>query len=72
MGGEKPSGRCASCGAALGFDDIGATKRFINRGSTVFYCRPCLAGRLGISVEFLEEKIEHFRRQGCTLFSEEG
>ena len=67
--GLTPSGDlCRDCGKKLTFNERGATKRFINRGSTVFYCRECLSKRLGITPEFLDRKIEHFKRQGCTLF----
>lgn len=59
---------CMKCGKPLTYNEIGAHKRFINRGSTSFLCKRCLAERLGISTEFIDDKIEHFKRQGCTLF----
>lgn len=61
-------GRCISCGATLSFNDIGAHKKFINRGASSFYCQKCLCEKLNISQERLLEKIEHFKAQGCTLF----
>ncbi len=60
--------QCKNCGRTLTADDIGATRRFINRGATEFLCIPCLAKHLGVSESFLRDKIEYFRRQGCTLF----
>ena len=59
---------CVKCGKPLEFNDIGATKKFINRGATEFMCRACLAKELGVSEELIEKKIEQFKRQGCMLF----
>ncbi len=59
---------CIACGKGLHAQDIAAHRKFINRGSTSFYCKQCLAEKLDISVEILDRKIEHFKRQGCTLF----
>ena len=59
---------CIHCGAPLSFNDIGATKKFINRGCTEFMCRKCLAEKLKVSEELINEKIEYFKQQGCTLF----
>lgn len=33
-----------------------------------FFCIVCLAEYLDVTDEELEEKIEEFREQGCTLF----
>lgn len=59
---------CMKCKKVLTHNEIGAYKRFINRGSTSFLCRECLAERLGVSPTLIDGKIEHFKRQGCTLF----
>lgn len=56
------------CKGALSFNDIGAHKKFINRGSREFLCRSCLAEKLGVTVEDIDRKIEEFKLQGCTLF----
>lgn len=48
--------------------DRGAYRKFVNRGSTSFLCKSCLAEKFGIKERVLDEKIEHFRKQGCTLF----
>lgn len=60
--------RCIRCGAELTFLDIGAYKKFVNRGSKEFLCKKCLAEELKIPEKVLDEKIEHFRKIGCTLF----
>lgn len=59
---------CIRCGKELLQNDIGAYKKFINRGSTEFMCRTCLAKELNVSEERINEKIEIFKLQGCTLF----
>ena len=60
--------RCMRCGKELNSIDIGAHKKFINRGSTEFMCKSCLAYELNVSEELIDKKIEHFKKQGCTLF----
>nr|WP_296463455.1 hypothetical protein [uncultured Acetatifactor sp.] len=62
------TGGCMQCGKALTFNEVGAYKKFVNRGSTSFLCKTCLSAKLGVTVERIDEKIEQFRAQGCTLF----
>lgn len=59
---------CRRCGRELTFNEIGATKKFINRGSTSFFCKACLAQWLDVPEEMIDAKIEAFKKQGCTLF----
>ena len=59
---------CFRCGAALSYNDIGAHKKFINRGSTTYLCKKCLAAELHVSEELIDRKIALFKMQGCTLF----
>ena len=59
---------CIRCGKELNSIDLGAHKNFINRGSTEFMCKSCLAYDLNISEELIDKKIEHFKKEGCTLF----
>lgn len=59
---------CIQCSKALNYNEIGATKKFLNRGTTNFYCLDCLADKLDIPLSLIEEKIEQFKSQGCTLF----
>lgn len=40
----------------------------VNRGATEFLCIKCLAEYFKISEDLVREKIEHFRKMGCTLF----
>ena len=59
---------CIRCGKELNSIDIGAHKKFISRGSTEFMCKSCLADELKVPEKLIDKKIEHFKKQGCTLF----
>ena len=61
-------GKCRKCGKDLTPDEIGASRKFINRGTTEFVCLDCLAERFKVSRQLLEDKIEYLRQHGCTLF----
>lgn len=60
---------CIKCGKTLDNDDIGATKKFINRGAEKFMCVPCLALHFNVSEELIRKKIEEYRAYGCSLFT---
>ena len=59
---------CICCGKELNSVDIGAHKKFINRGSTKFMYKNCLAKDLNVPEELIDQKIEYYKKQGCTLF----
>lgn len=59
---------CIKCGRELCGNDIGLTKKLINRGATDFFCIDCLAEKFDCSRELLEEKIKQLKSSGCTLF----
>lgn len=59
---------CMKCGRKLKRDEIALTKKLINRRATEFMCLTCLAEHFKVSEERLEEKIQHFKDSGCTLF----
>ncbi|MDD6049799.1 MAG: hypothetical protein PUC00_00770 [Clostridiales bacterium] len=61
--------QCCQCGAPLTQDEVGLTKKLINRGATSYLCYPCLAQRFAVTVEVLQEKVNEFREMGCTLFT---
>ena len=61
--------KCYVCGKApLSKDEIGLTKKLIDKKSTVFYCLPCLAEYLEVTEEELIAKIEEVKEEGCVLF----
>jgi hypothetical protein len=62
--------KCVICGADLTPDDIGASRKLINRGMDKdFLCISCLAEKYGVTVERILEKIEYWRESGCMLFA---
>lgn len=60
---------CYVCGKEpLSKDEIGLTKKIIDKNATMFYCLSCLAELLEVTEEELLEKIEEFKSEGCILF----
>lgn len=59
---------CYHCGKLVYADDIGITRKLINRGTTRYYCISCLADAFELSVEDVQEKIRYYKSIGCTLF----
>lgn len=59
---------CMQCGRVLTRDEIGLHKKMINRGAVQFLCISCLAAYYSVTEEHMQERIRHFRAQGCTLF----
>ena len=60
--------RCIKCGRTLDRDDVGAHKKLINRGATLFFCVSCLSAFFNVQERFIREKIDAFKKSGCTLF----
>ena len=59
---------CMECGRELTRDEISLHKKMINRGSVQFLCITCLAAYYSTTEEAMQERIRHFRSQGCLLF----
>jgi len=60
---------CYVCGKEnLSKNEIGLTKKLLNRNAKRFYCIDCLAEYLEVDTEFLLARIEEFKEQGCILF----
>ena len=59
---------CVRCGAEITPDEVGLTKKLINRGAVDYFCYPCMATHFHVTVDLLKEKVEQFREMGCTLF----
>lgn len=61
--------KCYVCGKSpLSKDEIGITKKLIDKKTTNFYCLMCLAEYFEVDEEELIAKIEEFKNDGCTLF----
>ena len=61
--------KCYVCGKEhLTKDEIGLTKKIIDKKSTTFYCLSCLAEYLEVTEEELIAKVEEFKNEGCALF----
>ena len=61
--------KCYVCGKSpLTKNEIGLTKKLIDKKTKVFYCISCLADYLEVTEEELNAKIEEFKDEGCTLF----
>lgn len=60
---------CYVCGKnPLSKDEIGLTKKLIDKKSQIFYCISCLADYLEVTSEELLAKLEEFKDEGCILF----
>lgn len=60
---------CCACGKQpLSRNEIGLTKKLINKKTQRFYCLDCLAEYLEVDADFLLAKVEEFKYEGCTLF----
>lgn len=62
------SKQCYVCGKELTKNEIGLTKKLIDKKTNKFYCLSCLAEYLEVIEEELLAKIEEFKEEGCTLF----
>ena len=61
--------KCYVCGKApLSKDEIGLTRKLIDKKAKIFYCLPCMADYFEVTEEELIAKIEEFKAEGCTLF----
>ena len=59
---------CLRCGQPVTRDEIGLTKKLINRGTTQWLCSTCMSRHFDVTVDVLRRKVEEFREMGCLLF----
>ena len=59
---------CYVCNKELSKNEIGLTKKLINKNAKDYYCISCMAEYLEVTVEELEDKIEEYKDEGCKLF----
>ena len=53
---------------AISKNEVGLTKKLLNKNTKCFYCLDCLAEYLEVDTEFLIVKVEEFKEQRCELF----
>ncbi|WP_194611688.1 hypothetical protein [Clostridium vitabionis] len=60
---------CVICGKKnLDKNTVGLNKKLLGKNIKNFYCMDCLADYLECTVDDLNDKIEEFKDEGCTLF----
>ena len=60
---------CPVCGTRkIDKNAIGLNKKLIGKDVEEFYCLPCLAEYLEVTVDELLAKAEEFKSEGCKLF----
>ncbi len=60
---------CYVCGKEkLSKNEIGLTKKLLHKNAKRFYCLDCLAEYLEVDTEFLLERVQEYKDQGCILF----
>ncbi len=62
---------CRNCKKELSRDERAIYKRMVNKlaEDSELLCKKCLAEYFDVSVSKIDEKIEHFKSSGCTLFN---
>lgn len=60
---------CLSCWKGpLSKNEVGICKKLLGEKTKTYFCMDCLASYLDTTVQELQEKIEEFKDEGCTLF----
>ena len=59
---------CKNCNKLLTTNDIGLYKRLVSMVDDGYLCKECLAERFNCEIKVLDDKIEQYKRMGCTLF----
>lgn len=60
--------KCYLCEKELDKNAVGLNRKLLDQTISRFMCIECLSVHLDVSVEELNEKIDEFKEQGCTLF----
>ena len=60
---------CYVCGKRqLSKDEVGISRKLIDKNTKCFYCYNCLAEYLEVDIDFLFAKVEEFKEEGCIFF----
>ena len=65
---KQPPQPCYACGGTADGEAVALNKKLLGERVSKFFCLPCLAENLGVTVEDLLAKIEEFKAAGCKLF----
>lgn len=60
--------KCFNCGQELSREDVALCKKMLGKNIKQLFCREHLAEILDTDIEDLNEKVEQFKEEGCTLF----
>ncbi len=60
--------KCFICNVELSKDDTALCKKMLGKNIRQYFCRDHLAEMLDTDVDTLNEKVEQFKEEGCTLF----
>lgn len=59
---------CFECQRNLSKDEVALCRKLLGRNIQQFLCINCLGNYLDIDVLMLQEKVEQFKEDGCSLF----
>lgn len=60
---------CIACGKVnLARNEIGINKKLLSERVENYYCLGCLAEYLDVTPQDILDKIEEFKKDGCSLF----
>lgn len=59
---------CKTCKKELSSDEIGLSRKLINKETADYYCIDCLSLTFNCEKEKLEGVIERCKKSGCLLF----
>ncbi len=61
--------KCLKCDKSIEKDILALNKKLLGRNIMKFFCLKCLAEYLELPEDLLKDKINDFKRQGCSLFN---
>lgn len=59
---------CSHCKREVSKTEIGLTKKLLGKNTTNFLCLKCLSSYFNVDENLLKEKVEQFKKSGCSLF----